>query len=76
MLVPGRGLEDLRDRVEARAARHVEVEHEHVGLVAARRADRGLDVADRGDDLEAVLGLEQQLAGRGARPRGRRRARS
>ena len=50
-----------RDRVEARAARHVEVEHEHVGLVAARRADRGIDVADRRDDLEALLGVEQQL---------------
>ena len=29
--------------------------------MTARRADRRLDVADGGDDLEAVLGLEQQL---------------
>jgi hypothetical protein len=29
--------------------------NEDVGLVAARRADRGRDVADRGDDLEAVF---------------------
>jgi hypothetical protein len=30
-------------------------------FVPARRADRRLDVADGRDDLEAVLGLEQQL---------------
>ena len=29
--------------------------------MAARRADGRLDVADRRDDLEAVLRLEQQL---------------
>jgi hypothetical protein len=56
-----RGLADLRDRLEARSPGHVQVEHEHVGLVAARRADRGLDVADRRDDLEVRLRAEQQL---------------
>ena len=49
-----------RDRVEARLARHVEVEHQHVGLVAADVAPGGVDVARLGDDLEAVLALQQQ----------------
>ena len=49
-----------RDRVEARLARHVEVKHEHVGLMAADVAPRGVDVTRLGDDLESVLALQQQ----------------
>jgi hypothetical protein len=59
----GRGRKDVRDGGERAAAGHVEVEHEHVGLVAAHVADRGLDVARLGYDLEVVLGIEEQAQG-------------
>ena len=45
--------------VEARAARHVQVEHEHRRLVAEHGALSGVDVAGLGHDLDVVLGLEQ-----------------
>ena len=47
----------IASRLEA--ARHVEVEHEHRGVVAADVAPRGVDVARLGDDLEVLLGVEQ-----------------
>ena len=55
-----RCLEDPRDRGQARLSRHVEVEHEHIGLVAEDVAQRAVDVAGLGDDLHA--GLREQQA--------------
>ena len=55
----GVGDEALRQRREARAARHRQVEREQVGLVLADRADRGGHVAGFGHDAElARLALE------------------
>ncbi len=51
---------DRRDRLEARAPRHVEVEHKHVRLMAADVAPRLLDVTGLGDHLEVRLFVEQQ----------------
>ena len=56
----GRLLADHGDRLEARAAGHVQVEHEHRGVVAAHIAPGALDVARLGDDLEVRLAVEQQ----------------
>ncbi len=53
------GDEALRQRREARAARHRQVERQQVGLVLADRADRGGHVAGFGHDAElARLALE------------------
>ena len=52
-------LEEDRDRRQAWIARHVEVEHEHVGAVGAHVAARVSDVAGLGDDLEAVFAVEE-----------------
>src|SRR5687768_10615531 len=52
-------LGNLRDRLQARAARHVEIEHQYVGLVAERVALRLVDVAGLRHDLDAGFGLEQ-----------------
>ena len=61
MFVPGESLEHLRDRRQAGPVGHVQVEHEHVRLVAEHGARRGVDVARLGDDLEILLGVEQHL---------------
>ena len=55
----GRLSADRRDRFEARAPGHVEVEHEHRGVVAADVAPCRVDVARLGDDLEVLLRVEQ-----------------
>ena len=55
----GRGLGHGRDRLQARAARHVEVEHEHGWLVAEHGPTRRVDIARLGKDLDVILGLEQ-----------------
>ena len=54
-------LHELGDRGQAGRARHVEVEHEHVGAVGRDHALRRVDLAGLGDHREAILGLEQQL---------------
>ncbi len=55
-----RGRAQLGDRVEAGAARHVEVEHQHARPVRLRHPDGGRDVAGLGHDLQAGLRVEQQ----------------
>ena len=53
----------LGHRVGARTARHVEVEHQDVGLVPAHVAKRAVDVAGLGHHLEPLLGVEQEAQG-------------
>src|SRR4051794_4200524 len=61
----GRRLADLGDDVERLArARHVEVEDEDVGLVAAHVAQGVVRGTGHRDDLEVVLALQQQLEAR------------
>ena len=50
---------DVGDRVEARAFRHVQVEHEHIGMMAPDVPARALDVAGLGHDLEVTFVFEQ-----------------
>ena len=45
-------------------ARHVEVEHEHVGPVRGDHPPRGVDLAGLGDDRQALLGVEQHAQAR------------
>jgi hypothetical protein len=53
-----RFVRQLRDDLEARHARHLNVEEHHVGLVGADRGDGFASVRTLRDDLE-VLRLEQ-----------------
>ena len=60
MLVFGRRLAQARDRRQARAARHVDVEHQDARAVGRDPALGHLDVTGFGDDLEPILGVEQE----------------
>ena len=53
-----RDLEKARDRRKRRLAGHVEVQHQHARTQLPGRAQRALDVAGLGHDLEARLGVE------------------
>ena len=72
----GRGLGDLRDGLQARAAGHVEVEHEHGRLVAERVAPRRVDVAGLGQRPRCPARPRAACEARSARRSDRRRARS
>ena len=52
--------DDLRDRLEAVVAGHVQVQDEHRRTVRPHVAPRVGDVAGLGDDLEVVVRVEQQ----------------
>ena len=58
--VSGDGLADARDRVEPGLAVHVEVEHEHGRAMRAGEALGVGDGAGLGDDLQRVVGVDQQ----------------
>ena len=59
-----RRLEDLGDRVDPAAARHDDVEEDHVGLVETREPHRVVRRAGLVLDLEVLLRLEQAAESR------------
>ena len=61
--VSGDSLPDRRDRGEAGAARHVDVEDQDLGTMPADVAGGRVRVAGLGDDLDVGLPLEHQAQG-------------
>jgi hypothetical protein len=56
---PRRNHAQSRDRLDARTARHVEIQHQHRRSVSADQTVDRLGVAHRGYDLEVRLCVEQ-----------------
>ena len=56
----GRFLLQPADRRDARSARHVEIEHEHMRLVAQHMPRHTRDVIRFGDHVQALLAVEKQ----------------
>ena len=51
---------DIGDRLQARAAGHVQIEHEHIRGVTAHIASRAVEVTGLGNHFEPGLAVEQQ----------------
>ena len=68
----GRFLLQPADRHDARSARHVEIEHEHMRLVAQHMPLHSRDVIRFGDHIQALLAIEKTIATNGASARGPR----